>query len=181
MRKSDHIKSLNTNTDVFNISVWLPSVLYVIICLVLSITSCITPAYINEVPPMLPASYYQCIYSSTQELEASYFGLYANQQTAEQKYKDSVLVFKYVEILRGMTTNKGSGYLWVSKVKCVAANPADITKLQIGQLVDIVGVMRGISKDPGPEFSLVMTECYFLPAGLLAVPLPKGSAFGPAY
>lgn len=148
---------------------------------ILAMAACAGPTYLAQLPPILPANYYQCFDSTPQAVEGAYFDPYGHRWVAEMTYNDQPFVFKNVEIMPGMMESKGPDYIWVDRTQCQAANPADVAKLKVGQVIDVVGIMRGVSKDPDKQMDLLMTECYFLPAGSVALPLPGGAAFTPGY
>jgi len=149
-------------------------------CLV-PVTGCAQQAFLENLPPMLPANYYKCIESTTLQVQGSYFDPYGHRWVAEMTYNDQPFVFKDIEVFPSMIESRGPDYLWVDRIRCKAVNPDDVAKLKVGQIIDVVGIMRGISKDPDLQLNLEMTECYFLPAGAVALPLPGGAAFVPGY
>jgi hypothetical protein len=148
---------------------------------VLSIAACAKPAYLAQLPPILPPNYYQCVDSTAQAVEGAYFDPYGHRWMAEVQYNDQPFVFKNIEIVEGMMQSKGPDYIWVDRTQCMAANPADIAKIKVGQVIDVVGIMRGVSKDPDKQMDLLMTDCYFLPAGSVTLPLPGGAVFSSGY
>ena len=130
---------------------------------------------------MLPAIYYNCIETTPLGIREAYFDPYGSRLMAEEKYNGKVFVFKNIEVLESTLDVSGSDYLWIDSIKCRAANPGDINKLKPGQVVDIVGMMQGIADSSGQPGALLMTECFFLPAGSLALPVSGGPAFNPGY
>lgn len=59
----------------------------------------------------------------------------------------------------------------------VPQDPSDVKELKGGDLVDIVGVYAGRSKEQ--HYVHVITNCLFLPAGLSPFPLPGGQVVAP--
>ena len=144
-------------------------------------TACQQQAFIAKLPAYLPPLYYQSIEVTPEAIVKYYFDPYGHGWEAEMIYDDQPFVFKNIEFIKGMMESKGPDYIWVDRIRCYAIDPGDVAQLKIGQMVDVVGMMRGISKDPDMPISLVMTECYFLPAGSLAIPVGGGGGFVAGY
>ncbi len=137
--------------------------------------ACRGPSYSNrEAPPLLPAEYYQCLEAKPKELEAVYFSPYGLRWLADAMYLDLVFIFKGIEVDRQVLDFRGADFIWVGQIKCMAQNPADVGKLRQGQVIDVVGINRGVPNMADMQFSLLMEGCYFLPAGALALPLEGG-------
>ena len=154
-------------------------VLTSILSITLPFAACTDSFFLEQAPPLLPASHYLCVEATPAEMYDAYYGSNWNirQWVAEMQYNDKPFVFKNIEILPAMIESRGPDYLWINRIQCKSANPRNISKLKAGHKVDVVGVMRGVSKDPDLQYTLLMTECYFLPTGSLALPLDGSSDF----
>ena len=147
-----------------------------------SVAACSATAFSVQAPPMIPMAYYQCMEATPKDLADSYFSPYGNRWLAEFLYTDQKFVFKNIKVDKQMLQTKGSNYIWVDNtIKCVAISADAVSKLKVGQSIDIVGVMRGIPKEAETQYSLLMTDCYLLPAGSLALPLSGGATFSVGY
>ncbi len=137
--------------------------------------ACRGPAYANQdIPPMLPPGYYQCLEAKPKELEAVYFSPYGLRWLADAMYLDLVFVFKGIAVDKQMLDFRGPDFIWVGQIKCRAKNQADVGRLRQGQVIDVVGINRGVPNMADMQFSLLMEDCYFLPAGSLSLPVEGG-------
>ncbi len=131
-----------------------------------------------QVPPMLPPGYYQAIEALPQDLYARYLSQSSRRNYADILYTDRAYVFKNIKFIEAMRPRSMPGCIWLNQVICYAASPLEMSRLHEGRYYDIVGVSKGVS----PEWrdSIYLTDCYFLPAGMVglpceeAPPLPSG-------
>ena len=63
-------------------------------------------------------------------------------------------------------------FLLIKNIQFIPRDPSDLEKLKFGEVVDIIGIMGGMSKEW--EIIIVVKDCQFLPAGLVPLPLPGG-------
>ena len=148
---------------------------------VLTMAACAAQTNTAQFLPLLPPEYYQCYETTSQDIITAYFGAYSSRPLAEALYNNQPFVFKNIEIMPGMMESQGPDYIWVDRTQCMAVNPTDVAKLKVGQVVDVVGIMRGVSIDPDKRMDLLMTDCYFLPAGSFALPVPGGPVMATGY
>ena len=132
--------------------------------------------------PLIPAEYYQCIEATPGDLEKAYFSNYGDRTLATINYNDKMFIFKGIFVTDLMQQQfKEKGYFWVASSKCVPGDAGLVARIKSGDCIDIVGINRGIPQDPDYRWSLLMEECYFLPAGALALPASGGATFSPGY
>ncbi len=152
------------------------------LCLLVPLTSCAGPAFSDQsAPVLLPAAYYQCYDVTPKAILAAYFDPYGHRWQAEEIYNNQPFIFKNVEVDAQMLKYKGENFIWVDQIKCVAVSPGEVSKLKKGQMIDVVGLNRGIPNNSDMANSMLMEECYFLPAGSLALPLSGGGGFVAGY
>jgi hypothetical protein len=138
--------------------------------------SCTSYSFTNQLPQMLPPNYYYCYEITPDQFEALYFAPMAQPWLAQARYGGAVFVFKNIVVNKSMLKVSEPNTLWVNKIICHAVAPDEIHKLKLGQSYDIVGVNRGVS--PDWRNCVYLTECYFLSAGSLALPIGDAPAFG---
>ncbi len=142
--------------------------------------ACGAPSYLSNLPDMIPASYYSCLDVSPKVILDAYYNQYGGRYLAEAQYNGQPFIFKNIEVTQSMIEGQGTDYIWVDRVKCTLAT--DFSRyIKEGKLVDIVGTMQGIPIDPDTPYSILMTDCYVIPAGSVALPLAGGATFAPAY
>jgi hypothetical protein len=169
-----------TDRQVDKICLSAAGALFAGLCLAAVIAGCSRPSAIPT--PLIPAAYYQCLAASPNDLLKAYFGHYGNRWQAETRYDDQVFVFKNVVFNDMMEQQSHNlGYIWLDGIKCVPADPGALAGLKTGARLDIVGTNRGIPADGGENWSLLMTDCYFLPSGAMVLPAEGGSTFSPGY
>ncbi len=141
-------------------------------------------------PPEGDADYY--IGTTVKAITSTFIGGYVSPFDAE-RYNGQSFIFKNVLITtKGLTTRRietysQSGellgwetetYLMSSIVQFVPQDLSKWQELKAGDIVDIICVCAGISK----EYAVVViTNCQFLPAGLAPLPLPGGPAIVAGY
>ena len=157
-----------------------------VLCLVLSILaqaqylSCRASSY--NPPPNIPAAYYQCMEARPEDLEKAYFSNYGNRTLAEMNYNGQLFVFKNLCWSEDWRLQlQQLGHIWISCIKCIPADPEAVAQLKPDTIIDVVGLNTGVPADPTLGWSLVMTDCYFLPAGSIALPASGGATFAPGY
>ena len=146
--------------------------------LALPFTGCSVNAFAFQVPPWLPASYYQCIEAKPEDLYARYLSQSSRLINADILYSDRTYVFKNIKFVEGMRPRNYPNCIWLNQVICYAASPLEMARLHPGNYYDIVGVSKGIS--PEWRYSIYLADCYFLPVGMVGLPcedapsLPSG-------
>jgi hypothetical protein len=140
---------------------------------------CSNQVYFAHIPPMIPINYYNCTVSTPADLYSVYLAPNARKVWAEQQFNNVVFVFKNVEVVPAMLEKLPKNNIWVGQVICYAVNPDDISRLVPGKSYDIVGVNRGVHEEW--RYSIYLTECYFVPAESLALPVAAGPAFVGGY
>ena len=84
------------------------TVLVVAALFLLSASACANSSFVAQLPPMLPARYYQCYDINPEELFNAYFAPYSKPFLAEMQYNGEAFVFKNIEITRGMLENRAT-------------------------------------------------------------------------
>jgi hypothetical protein len=132
-----------------------------------------------EIQPYVPPSYYASINVYPDDLLKAYFHPnLGDVALADRNYKNLPVVFKDVRVDEIMLRDKDKEIFYISSVKCTPLRVGDISALNAGDSIDIVGINRG----PWPAYPgwLSFTDCLFLPSGLVQFSL-GGPAFAPAY
>jgi hypothetical protein len=130
---------------------------------------------VPNIQPSLPPQYYACYEAAPDDLLRAYTRNYMS----EQLYKGAAFVFKRIVVDKRMLLNKDKGYLDVSKVQCIAAQDSDLSKLAVGQTIDVVGIAQG--PIDGMSGWMRMSGCYFLTTGLIQLPAGGGGTLPPSY
>ncbi len=123
--------------------------------------------------------YYSCVEVKPADLSWEYYGNYADRWLADQNFTGKTFIFKNISVTSFMLDNKDDGFMWVEQLRCTEANQGDIADLKPGDVIDIIGVNRGVP--PNEYWALLITDCIFVPAGSLSLPLPGGDVFVPTY
>ena len=121
------------------------------------------------IPP--PERYY--IEATPQQLHDEFFSPYRDPFSAEVKYVGKSFIFKNIFIDKEILSRRHEAYVWIDLIQFVPHNPSDLQELKEGDMVDIIGVCAGMSKEYA---AVVVANCRFLPAGLAPLPLPGGPA-----
>ena len=134
---------------------------------ILTMVSC-QPAFVDA-PPVIPASYYNCLQAQPFDLISAYYSHYNDRAQAEFAYNGKVFVFKGIELTDHQVERlQNEPVIWLDLIKCNVANIADARKFKVGDVVDVIGVDQGIENDV-PE-GLVFNDCYIIPSGQLQLP-----------
>jgi hypothetical protein len=152
--------------------VLLPALLVVLI--VLALPGCSKPqVYAKQVPPYLPAPYYNCIETSPTDLAEAYFNNCAEIELAKNRYNDQYFVFKNLELKQWMVADINSGWLWVSGgIKCLLVNTPAVKAFKLGERIDLVGYNSGVDEEAHSQ--LVFKDCYVMQTGLVQLPSTEG-------
>ncbi len=127
----------------------------------------------------LSPMYLDCIEVKPADLTWDYFGNYADRWLADRKFTGKTFIFKNITVTSYSLENKDEGFMWVEQLRCAEAKEGDIAKLKVGEQIDIIGVNRGVP--PQEYWALLITDCIFVPADSLGLPLPGGDVFVPTY
>jgi hypothetical protein len=129
----------------------------------------------------IPSDYYSCSVATPENLCQAYFSRYYNIADAEQEYNNQVFVFKNMVITSEELNYATADYIWVDGIiQCYFMKSGDANRLKAGDVVDIVGVDSGDSRDYSG--TLIFTGCLFLPAGSIQLPAGGTSALNiPVY
>lgn len=125
-------------------------------------------------PPEGSEGYY--IQVDALSLSISFLGAYGGVEPNPVALGKSV-IFKNVKIEEFMLELKLAGnepYLYESDVIFYPKDTQDLKKLKVGDKVDIIGVCEGLSEEY--KTITIVSNCQFLPAGLVPLPLPGGPA-----
>jgi hypothetical protein len=130
-----------------------------------------------DVAPNLPANYYTCIETTPEELVKAYSANYGDYNRAQAMYTGQPFVFKKIRVVKEMIVDAET--FVTSSLQFNAQEPGAVGKLKVGDVIDIVGTNCGMpSGYPG---ILIFSDCFFIPAGSVALPAPGGVAFTPMY
>ncbi len=122
------------------------------------------------VPP--PGSRYY-IEATTDQLYNEFTSHYIDPVTAATRFTGKNFIFKNILISKGILARRHETYISIGMAQFVPQYPSDLQKLKEGDTIDIIGVCMGLST----EYSLVLvSNCVFLPAGVVPLPLPGGMA-----
>ncbi len=130
-------------------------------------------------PQYIMPAYYSCLEVTPAALSWEYYGNYADRWQADRDFTGKYFIFKNIKVTEYSLENKDEGFMWVEQVRCTEAKAGDIAKLKVGDLIDIIGCNRGVP--PNSYWTLLMTDCIFVPSGSLPLPLPGGEVFVPGY
>ena len=174
------MKYLNKCQGLFGQERLIQVLAFTVLAFLILITGCSKPA--SWLIPYIPPQYYQCMEATPGDLEKAYFSNYGDKTLATINYNDKMFIFKriFVTDLMQQQFNE-KGYFWVASSKCVPTAAGLVARIKSGDCIDIVGINRGIPKDPDYQWSLLMEDCYYLPAGELALPASGGATFSPGY
>ena len=141
-------------------------------------------------PPEGDADYY--IGTTVKAITSTFIGGYVSPFDAE-RYNGQSFIFKNIEIAhseivtreiqlyilgKGLADTETETFLMSGNVQFVPQDLSKWQELKAGDIVDIICVCAGISK----EYAVVViTNCQFLPAGLAPLPLPGGPAIVAGY
>jgi len=104
-------------------------------------------------------------------LHDALFSHYLDPLVAQVFYVGESFIFKNVR-LGGIERWRTETYITTGDVQFWALFPSDLKELKVGDVVDIIGICGGISKEYPAV--IVVTNCLFLPAGVAPLPLPGG-------
>jgi len=162
----------------FGIAIWIVTPALLTMLLATTILNGCNKATLIPAPYILP-NYYNAIEVPPTDLCWTYYGNYADRWQADKDYTGKTFIFKNIPIVAEMLINKDKGFMWVSQVRCKELQTGSIAKLKAGDVVDVIGVNRGV---PNNEYWVLdFTECVFIPAGSLGVPIAGGATFKPGY
>lgn len=130
-----------------------------------------TSALFPYIPPPEGPDYAYIEVTADQLISATIAGYVP---VSPEQFKGKSFIFKNVLITEEMVSRMTETYIMHSILRFVAQDPSDLKKLRAGDVVDIIGVCTGEFR--GGSFLVAIGNCQFLPAGLVALPLPGGPA-----
>ena len=125
-----------------------------------------------DVPIFIPPSYLDCIELSPLTLGDYYFNyspLYFWLPTADEILTGRVIIMNNIEITEEMLKTRTESFFKVAgNVMVKPRNPSRIKDLEVGDVVDILGICKGISDEWSP---VILERCFIEPSGRLNLPL----------
>jgi hypothetical protein len=132
-----------------------------------------------ETPDYIPPGYYASLDVHPDDLLRAYFHPnFGDVVQSDLNFKNLPVVFKNVAVNEIMIRDSAQDIFYISSVKCTPLETGVVATLKVGDLIDIIGINRGV----WPEYPgwLSFTECVFPPAGTVQFS-QGGPVFAPAY
>jgi hypothetical protein len=136
-----------------------------------------------KVAPYVPPSYYEAIEVSPHDLVMAYYPPYTDSPVPmgyiEDMYNNKVYIFKGIRVTTYMLQNAANGVAWVDLIKCSLMVSDSLSRLKVGDVVDVIGLNEGLC--PDRVGFLQFSGCVFIPSGALQIPAAGSTAFVPPY
>lgn len=124
------------------------------------------------IPPldMPPEGYY--IEATIQHISDQFYLSYHDVELESARYIGKSFIFNNILIDDLILKARTETYIFISHVQFVPQYPSELENLKEGDVVDIVGVCMGVSEATAYVW---VTDCRFLPAGLVQLLVPGGT------
>lgn len=130
------------------------------------------------IPPPTEGGYY--VELTPWALDQAYYADYSSPESAQTIFAGKSVIFKNIKITESLLSHDTHDtYITISRLLFAASVPSDLKHLKEGDFVDIVGVVQGPLEGYSPYIGL--SDCLFLPAGLVPLPLPGAPALVGGY
>jgi len=131
----------------------------------------------SDMPPYIPSGYINCIELTPLRLGDYFFNyvpLYTWIAPDDNTYTGKPIIMKDIEVTEEMLKTRNGSFLNVAdNVMVESRNQSNVEDLEVGDMVDILGICRGVSD----EWSAVMLEqCIIEPSGRINLPLENGGS-----